>query len=103
MEACLVSWPAACARCCTPFDLQEELADVLEQVIAAYGGVWCAGDNQVLQTDFPKACLGTKECAMAARIDLDSILEDVGAPSLEDATLTYRCFPHCTFLFEPSR
>lgn len=45
----------------------------------------------MLQTDFPKGCLLTKECGMAARIDLDSILEDAGAPRLEDATLTYRC------------
>ena len=39
----------------------------------------------MLQTDFPKGCLGTKECAMAARIDLGS--------NLQDATLTYRCAP----------
>lgn len=46
--------------------------------------------NQVLQMDFPQGCLG-KECAMAARVDLDAVLSDKSMPALEEATMTYRC------------
>jgi hypothetical protein len=47
----------------------------------------------VLQTDFPKGCLGSKGCAMAARVDLDSVVKEAGTERLEDATATYR-FAH---------
>lgn len=49
-------------------------------------------ENQVLQLDFPAGCLG-KECALAARVDLDAVVADIGLPPLEEATLEYRCAP----------
>ena len=47
-------------------------------------------DNQVLQLDYPAGCIG-KECALAARVDLDAVVADMGSPPLEEATLQYRC------------
>lgn len=48
--------------------------------------------NHVLQLDFPKGCLG-KECALAARVDLDAVVADMGMPPLEEATLQYKYVP----------
>lgn len=48
--------------------------------------------NKVLQLDFPKGCVG-KECAMAARVDLD-VVADKDMPPLEEATLQYKYISH---------